>query len=69
MRRESTMSYPRDTPGFDLEAPEADAAEQATDADPTDEPEDEPTSLEVIEVPEWDALEQSREVPLDDDYE
>jgi hypothetical protein len=64
------MSYPRDTPGFDLEASEADAAEQATDADPGEEPDDdEPTTSQDIEAPEWDALEQSREVRLDDDYE
>jgi hypothetical protein len=56
------MSYPE---RFD--APEADAAEQATNADPLDIPDDDVPSGD-IEAPEWDAQEQSREVPLEDDY-
>jgi hypothetical protein len=56
------MSYPE---SFD--APEADAAEQATTADPLDTQDDEILSAD-IEAPEWDAQEQSREVPMEDDY-
>ncbi len=56
------MTYP------DREAPEADAAEQATAAFPED---DDPgyaaPSLDD-EAPEWDAQEQRQAVPLDDDY-
>jgi hypothetical protein len=62
VRRELTMTYPED-----IEAPEADAAEQATPADPRDEPDDEPPAL-GDEVPEGDAAEQGRTVLLDDDY-
>ena len=50
-----------------FEAPEADAAEQAATADPLD-LQDEPTPSDDIEAPEWDAHEQSMEVPLEDDY-
>lgn len=49
----------------DPEAPEVDAFEQATPANPTDEP------VEVhrgLEVDEYDAVEQARIVDLDDDY-
>jgi hypothetical protein len=49
----------------DIEAPAADAAEQATSANPADEP------VEVhrgLEVGEWDAVEQAYVVDLDDDY-
>jgi hypothetical protein len=49
----------------DIEAPAADAAEQATPANPADAP------VEVhrgLEVGEWDAVEQARVVELDDDY-
>jgi hypothetical protein len=49
----------------DLEAPAADAAEQATLADPALE-ELEPTQR--LEVSDWDAVEQARVVDLDDDY-
>ena len=56
------MSYPE---RFD--APEADAAEQAAATDPQD-IEDNPTPSGDIEAPEWDAQEQSMEVPLEDDY-
>jgi hypothetical protein len=62
LRRESTMTYPED-----LEAPEADATEQATPADPRDEPDDEPPAL-GDEVPEADAAEQAQTVLIDDDY-
>jgi hypothetical protein len=66
-RRESpTMTDPEE---FDLEAPEADAAEQAMRADPTHDEYDEvvPRSGD-IEAPEWDALEQSQTVDLEDEY-
>ncbi|MBO0870410.1 MAG: hypothetical protein J2P15_17790 [Micromonosporaceae bacterium] len=49
----------------DIEAPEADAAEQALPADPVQQP------VEVqrgLEVGEWDAVEQARVVDLDEDY-
>ncbi len=49
----------------DIEAPTADAAEQATFADPALE-ELEPTLR--LEVSDWDAVEQARVVDLDDDY-
>jgi hypothetical protein len=62
MVQESTMSYPE---RFD--APEADAAEQAANADPLD-IENDATPSGDIEAPEWDAHEQSMEVPLEDDY-
>jgi hypothetical protein len=53
----------------DLEAPEVDAAEQAAVADPrwADDSDDAPVTSS-LEVSEWDAQEQRREVPLDDDY-
>jgi hypothetical protein len=56
----------------DLEAPDADAAEQAIPADPTSAEAGTPTQvhrgLDVErEVNEWDAVEQARVVPLDDD--
>jgi hypothetical protein len=50
----------------DIEAPEADAVEQATPADPAA-----VTRVDVprgLEVNEYDAWEQSRVVELDDDY-
>jgi hypothetical protein len=62
MLEESTMSNPE---RFD--APEADAAEQAVTADPLDF-EDDLTPSGDIEAPEWDAREQSMEIPLEDDY-
>jgi hypothetical protein len=62
------MTQPDD---LDFEAPEADAAEQATYADPAeDEDLAERKSMDShsIEAPEWDVLEQSQAVPVDDDY-
>jgi hypothetical protein len=50
----------------DLEAPEADATEQAIPAEP-DEPDDDAVRL-GLEVPEADAVEQSRAVRIDEDY-
>ena len=50
----------------DIEAPAADAAEQAMPANPADEPG--PTRGATFEVNEYDALEQGRVVDLDDDY-
>ena len=58
------MTYPGSS---DPEAPEADAAEQATVAYAGDAAEDGMPSLDD-EAPEWDAQEQSRSVPLEDDY-
>jgi hypothetical protein len=49
----------------DIEAPEADAVEQATPVDPSAAPVDVRPGLEVNE---YDAIEQSRVVELDDDY-
>jgi hypothetical protein len=49
----------------DLEAPDVDAVEQAIPADPAR------RRVEVhrgLEVDEWDAVEQSRVVELDDEY-
>ncbi len=49
----------------DLEAPAADAVEQATPANPAEQ------TVEMrrgLEVDEWDAVEQARVVELDDDY-
>jgi hypothetical protein len=56
------MTDPTD---FDLEASEADAAEQRTGTEP---PEDDASPSADLEAPEWDALEQSRTVQLEDDY-
>lgn len=51
----------------DPEAPVADAAEQSVSAGPDDE---EPTEVQRgIEVSEWDAVEQSIVVNLEDDYD
>ena len=50
----------------DIEAPAADAAEQAMPANPADEPAN--TRGAAFEVNEYDALEQGRIVDLDDDY-
>jgi len=47
------------------EAPETDAVEQATPANPADEPSEVHRGLEVDE---YDAVEQSRVVDFDDDY-
>jgi len=49
----------------DIEAPEADAVEQATVADPAQAPVDVRPGAEVSE---YDALEQARVVDLDDEY-
>lgn len=49
----------------DIEAPAADAVEQAFPANPAD---SEPEIHRGLEVDEWDALEQARVVDLDDDY-
>jgi hypothetical protein len=53
------------------DAPEPDALDQATPAvDDVDEETDETPSLGTSqEVPEADALDQHREVPLDDDWD
>ncbi len=50
----------------DLEAPPEDAAEQALPVDP-DVPDDEPVRI-LYEVSEWDAVEQSRVVDIEDEY-
>jgi uncharacterized protein YciI len=55
------MTHPE---SLEYEAPEADAAEQAVNADPS---EDEGTVSQDLEAPEWDAQEQSRTVQLEDD--
>jgi hypothetical protein len=49
----------------DLEAPDADAVEQATPANPIDEPAEVHRGLEVSE---YDAVEQARVVEFEDDY-
>jgi hypothetical protein len=49
----------------DIEAPTADAAEQAMDVEPTHQ---EPSGWRSVEAPEWDAQEQAMVVPYDDDY-
>jgi hypothetical protein len=59
------MTHPKNV---DLEAPEADVAEQMLDAEPDEDGEDEVRAPNSIEAPEWDALEQARSVRLDDDY-
>ena len=50
----------------DIEAPAADAAEQAMPANPADNPSG--TRSIAFEANEYDALEQERIVDLDDDY-
>jgi hypothetical protein len=60
------MTQPDD---LDIEAPEADAAEQATYADPAeDEGNDNGVVSDDIEAPEWDVLEQSQAVQGEDEY-
>jgi hypothetical protein len=61
------MSQPEN---LDIEAPEADAVEQAMIAGPSedDDSEERLTLPESIEAPEWDALEQARTVHVEDDY-
>jgi hypothetical protein len=51
----------------DLDRNEADAAEQAQDAYPSDDTVAGEPSLDD-EAPEWDAQEQRQAVPQDDDY-
>jgi len=60
------MSQPEN---LDIEAPEADAAEQATSADRIEDGPDVVTVSDSIEAPEWDALEQATPVPVEDDYD
>ncbi len=50
----------------DLEAPDADAAEQWTPADPSWNGDSDAST--DLEAPEWDAAEQSRSAPFEDDY-
>jgi hypothetical protein len=54
---------------MDLEAPDADSAEQEQDAMPTTDEHDEPAEIEEIplEAPAEDTAEQARAVRLDDD--
>jgi hypothetical protein len=52
---------------LDIETPEADAAEQATYADPN-EVEEQSAPSSSIEAPEWDALEQSQSIQAEDEY-
>jgi hypothetical protein len=60
----------------DIEAPDADAFEQALSADPADEPPGYRSGSDAspagvhrgLEVGEWDASEQAHIVDLDDDY-
>jgi hypothetical protein len=52
----------------DFEAPDADALEQRTPADPTEAAEQQPQPSRSFEVNEADALEQARIVELDEDY-
>ncbi|HET6531908.1 MAG TPA: hypothetical protein VFH03_15060 [Actinoplanes sp.] len=59
------MTRPED---LDMEAPEADAAEQATLAEPDDEQPGASYGSVGLETPEWDAQEQAMPVPVDDDY-
>jgi hypothetical protein len=49
----------------DLEAPDADAADQRTPADPSWA---DAAVSQDLEAPEWDAAEQSRVVQLEDEY-
>jgi hypothetical protein len=51
----------------DPEAPDADAYEQATLAQP-DDVYGEPAVSGSLEAPDWDAYEQALTVPVDDDY-
>ena len=60
------MSFPPD-------APQPDALDQSTpvadEEDGTDEATESPASTRDSEVPEADALDQEREVPLEDDWD
>ena len=62
---ESPLGPHLDPEERDLEAPDADAVEQATPANPADDPAEVHRGLEVNE---YDAVEQARVVELDDDY-
>jgi hypothetical protein len=62
------MTQPDD---LDIEAPEADAAEQATYADPSEDEDgaaDEGLDSHSIEASEWDVREQSQAVQAEDEY-
>ena len=60
------MTYPGEV---DVEAPEADAAEQAMSAVPDRFEEDDDAGRPAdIEAPEWDVQEQSRIVDFEDEY-
>jgi hypothetical protein len=52
----------------DLEAPDGDVVEQATTANPAEEPSGDDAPSARFDVNEWDALEQAKVVELDDDY-
>jgi hypothetical protein len=53
----------------DIEAPDADALEQRTPADPAEAAKQRPLEpTRSLEVNDWDALEQAKVVDLDDDY-
>jgi hypothetical protein len=53
----------------DIEAPTADAVEQATPADPSQDPDQGRGGPEIkADVNEYDALEQARTVELDDEF-
>jgi hypothetical protein len=55
---------------LDIEAPDADAAEQATPVNPDYDEETTPTPESTsLEASEWDVLEQSQTVRLDDEDE
>jgi hypothetical protein len=63
------MTYPENE--VDLETPEVDAAEQATIADPSqvdDDAEQQPAAPVSLDASDWDAQEQQRVVPLEDEY-
>lgn len=60
---------PTDPQGpLDPEVPEADALEQALPSDPTERAEQAPRPQVPFEAPEADVLEQSQEVPDEDDW-
>ena len=53
----------------DIEAPDADALDQRTPADPAEAARHRPLEpSRSLEVNDWDALEQAKVVDLDDDY-
>ena len=53
----------------DIEAPDADALDQRTPADPQEAARQSPPERSSsLEVNDWDALEQAKVVDLDDDY-